>query len=89
MWKSVAIDRKQPTDKWLDVYVQYLFALFDMSGKWSIIKSYIHTQYVGDGRIDRNEYIQAMAIYGCDRQEAAAAFDHFSQVFHIEMFSAK
>jgi hypothetical protein len=33
MWKSVVIDRKQPVDKWLDVYVQYLFALFDMSGK--------------------------------------------------------
>jgi hypothetical protein len=61
-----------------NICLHYLICL--VSDQLDINTDVDNNFYIGDGKIDRNEYIQAMALYGCDRNDASVAFDQCAQV---------
>uniref|UniRef100_A0A914UZ17 EF-hand domain-containing protein n=1 Tax=Plectus sambesii TaxID=2011161 RepID=A0A914UZ17_9BILA len=64
MWSALVLQAKT-ADDWQNAYIDYMFTLLDASG---------------DDKIDKNEYVQVMKLYGVGTNEAGSAFDKFAQV---------
>ena len=65
MWYTSMGNVNQDDLQWQQLYLDYVFRLFDTSS---------------DGMIDISEFIEAMAYYGIDKRHATWAFDKFARV---------
>lgn len=65
---------------WQQLYVDYMFTLFDASGASFVHMCKCNKSSTGDGFIDLAEFVETMSYYGFDKRHATWAFDQFAQV---------